>query len=318
LLVTPENQAALTALQDVLVALITGRADRLPYPLYLFGASGCGKSHIVEALADEVARCQFNVTVLSARDLTDEVDWPLLAQTDLFILEDLQHLAARNVEKIIVLLDERQRLQAPSVLTALGAPNALARFATAMPRRLLNRLVGGLVVPLAPMQAASRRRLLDHLARDAKATVSAEILDWLAKHLVGGGRQLAGAVAQMKTLQALQKNLLTVDNVRAHFRAQIEATAPTVERITEHVSACYRVKPRVVQSAQRSRDALLPRQVSMYLARQLTTLSLAKIGQHFGGRDHKTVDHACRKVARAMKADPTLFATVRQLGIELT
>ena len=77
------------------------------------------------------------------------------------------------------------------------------------------------------------------------------------------------------------------------------------------------VPPKHLQSARRSRDVLLPRQVSMYLTRQLTSLSLEKIGKFFGGRDHKTVQHACRRIEAAMKDDVVLFGAVRQMHAEL-
>ena len=92
---------------------------------------------------------------------------------------------------------------------------------------------------------------------------------------------------------------------------------PTVKRITDHVSGYFLVEPKNLLSASRSRDVLLPRQVSMYLARQLTSLSLQKIGKFFGGRDHRTVQHACKKVEEAMKADAALSGAVRQMHAEL-
>src|SRR5437763_712685 len=81
---------------------------------------------------------------------------------------------------------------------------------------------------------------------------------------------------------------------------------PTVERIASQVGGYFRVEPRQLQSRRRFRNVLLPRQVGMYLARQLTALSLDQIGAFFGGRDHSTVLHACRKVQIAMRKDAVL------------
>jgi len=148
-------------------------------------------------------------------------------------------------------------------------------------------------------------------------SVAPDILDWLAGQLIGGGRQLEGAIRQLKTLQRLQSKPLRVAEVRAHFLTQIEAQAPTVKRIAEHVSGYFHIAPRLLPSAGRSRDLLLPRQVSMYLARELTSLSLQKIGKFFGGRDHKTVWHACKKIVAAMKVDAALSGAVRRMQAEL-
>jgi chromosomal replication initiator protein len=155
------------------------------------------------------------------------------------------------------------------------------------------------------------------LAEQMELRVTAEILDWLAEHLTGGGRQLDGAIQQLKSPQGLQAKPLRLADIRAHFRTQIEAHAPTVKRIAEHVCGYYQIAPRRLLTARRSREVMLPRQVSMYLARQLTTQSLEQIGKYFGGRDHKTVQHAVRKVEAAMKEDAALSGAVRQLHAEL-
>jgi chromosomal replication initiator protein len=90
-----------------------------------------------------------------------------------------------------------------------------------------------------------------------------------------------------------------------------------VERIARRVGDYFRVAPNQLQTRRRSRDALLPRQVSMYLARRLTDLSLQQVGAYFGGRDHSTVLHACRKVEQALGRDVALSGAIRQLLAEL-
>jgi len=91
-----------------------------------------------------------------------------------------------------------------------------------------------------------------------------------------------------------------------------------VERIAQRVGRQFQLDPRRLQARDRSRHILLPRQVSMYLARQLTELSLEQIGEHLGGRDHSTVLHACRKVQEALGSDPALSGIVRQLHADLS
>jgi chromosomal replication initiator protein len=318
LLVMPENRAALAALQDVLAGLADDKADRLPNPLYLFGASGTGKTHFVQALAAELNKLNIDVCTHSANDFAEIDGFAPARDADLYIVEDLHHLPTRYVEPLIQLMDERLRRGLPMIFTASGGPSVVRHRGASLPHRLTNRLAGGLVVALEPMQAPSRRRLLEALALEAKLNVSPEILDWLAQQLIGGGRQLAGAVRQLQTLQALHKKPLALADIRAHFRPQVEENTPTVQRIAEHVSGYFCVKPKLLVSPRRAHDVLIPRQLSMYLARQLTNLSLQKIGAFFGGRDHKTVQHACNKVARALETDHALSSVARQLRAELT
>jgi chromosomal replication initiator protein len=144
-----------------------------------------------------------------------------------------------------------------------------------------------------------------------------DILHWLARNLHGGGRQLEGAISQLETLNKVSRHPLDLKNVASHFRVQVDATRPTVSRIAKQVSGYFRIEPRLLQSRRRYHNILLPRQISMYLAREMTVLSLEQIGAYFGGRDHTTVLHACRKVAQAMKKDPVLSGAVRQIHAEL-
>ena len=316
-LATPENRSAIAAIQDLLVGLGADAADRLPNPLFLHGPSGSGKTRLLKALAEELTNLGVNVCSMSANDIAGKEDSEAARQADLLIVEDLQHLPIRYVGTLVQQIDERLQHGSPMIFTALQGPSGLKHRGAPLPVRLTNRLAGGLVVALAPMLTPSRRRLLEVLAEQIKLTVGADILDWLAEQLTGGGRQLEGAIRQLKTLQRLQSRPLRLGDIRAHFRTQIDAKTPTVKRIAEHVSGYFHIAPRLLPSAGRSRDLLLPRQVSMYLARELTSLSLQKIGKFFGGRDHKTVWHACKKIVAAMKVDAALSGAVRRMHAEL-
>src|SRR5207237_6987493 len=106
---------------------------------------------------------------------------------------------------------------------------------------------------------------------------------------------------------------VVLDDLAGLFAEETRALLPSLDRIVQRVGRFFRVEPRRLCSAGRSREVLLPRQVSMYLARRLTDLSLEQIGAYFGGRDHSTVLHACRKVEQAVTDDAGLGGAVRQL-----
>src|SRR5262249_21158406 len=119
------------------------------------------------------------------------------------------------------------------------------------------------------------------------------------------------------TLLRVSARPLDVATVAEHFREQADAGRPTIDRIARRVGSYFHVDPRRLQSKRRHQSVVLPRQVCMYLARQLTSLSLEAIGGYFGGRDHSTVLHACRKVEEALDSDAVLGGTVRQLHADL-
>ncbi len=339
----PENRSALAAARELLDAF--QQAIPLLPLLFLHGPSGVGKSLLVHSLAEALPLRNVCLLTGGAFPLPNMIDedpfptpgspklpapsddeepddaWPRLKEArkaDLLIVEDLQHLPLRAGDAFVNLLDRRQRRQLPTVATALVGPRHLAFRGTAFPARLTNRLAGGLVVAVDPLPVTSRLTLLRTLAERLDLDLDEAVLAWLAEHLIGGGRQLQGSLNQIATLQKLQRKPLTLEQIRQHFQGQIEAQAPTVERIVAHVSGHYQVKPSVLRSAQRSKHVVLPRQVSMYLARQLTPLSLQQIGKFFGGRDHTTVMHACKKIEEALQTDFELSGAVRQMSAELS
>jgi chromosomal replication initiator protein len=323
---TPENRSALAAVERLADALCAGRLRHEPNPLFLHGPAGTGKTHLASALVGRVTQCcpGLTCTHLTAAEVA-ELLRPLNAEEesqpapaadwhgDLLVVEDLQHLPARAAEALAGVVDARAARLEPMVFTATAGPARL----THLPARLTSRLVSGLVVGLEPLGPASRLALLQDRAQRRQLAVSRDVLAWLAEHAGGSGRQLEGALARVEALARLHGRLPDIALVAAHFRADAEAGRPTVDRIVDRVGAYFRLEPRQIQSRRRLRQALLPRQVGMYLARRLTPLSLQEIGAYFGGRDHSTVLHSCRKVEEAMTTDSALSGAVRQLHADL-
>ncbi len=314
LLPTPENRSALAAVRGVVGCVCSGRSRRLVNPLFLHGPAGSGKTHLAAGLVHEVIRLAPDrvVCTLSAADLKEPDALEAARNADVFVLEDLQHLAPAGDEALVQLFDFLHARDRQMVFTATTGPGGLTRLSL----RLTSRLASGLLVGLEPLQAPSRLALLRDRAQRRQIAVSEDVLAWLAEHLTGGGRQLEGALARLEMLSRLYPRL-DRDTVIEHFREQAEAGKPTVERIAERVGGYFQVEPRQMQSRRRARQVLLPRQVGMYLARRLTGLSLEQIGAYFGGRDHSTVLHACRKVEDALAQDAVLSGAVRQLQAEL-
>jgi chromosomal replication initiator protein len=312
----PENRSAFLAVQHVADRACARRPPSSGNPLLIHGAPGTGKTHVVSGLVEEVIRRspQLAVAVRAARDLEMESQGHASElDCDLFICEDVQHLPERAAGPLVQLMDHLSAHRQQMVFTASVGPGQLVH----LPARLTSRLASGLVVGIEPLSASSRLVLLRDKAQRRQLAVSADVLAWLAEHLTGGGRQLDGALIHLEALARLSPRRLDVATVSEHFREHVEATRPTVERIAQRVGGYFQVEPRRLQSAQRSWNVLLPRQVGMYLARQLTGLSLEQIGAYFGGRDHSTVLHACRKVESALAQDASVAGVVRRLQAEL-
>jgi len=218
---------------------------------------------------------------------------------------------------LVGLLDRALAGQRQLVCTALTGPAQLDR----LPARLTSRLAQGVVTGLAPLGPMSRLEFLRERGRlrplPMSGALSEDVLAWLAEHSFGSGRQLESAWARLEGLVRAHGRAPTLEEVADHFRTDAEARRPTMERITQRVGRYFQIEPKHLRSRQRARQILLPRQVGMYLARQLTELSLEQIGTYFGGRDHSTVLHACRKVEQALAHDIALSGAVRQLHADL-
>jgi chromosomal replication initiator protein len=336
-IVSSENRSAYLAVTAFAEGISSGRrcASQL---LVLHGLPGTGKSHLVSGFTKAVsASGGMTVQVLSGGDFREPLaprpDQKAMAidevaavstpafrsahECDVLILEDLQRVPYAAAETVVHILDQRQAHALPTVVTSTLGPSRLMHRGVRYPARLTNRLAAGLVVALEPLRTSSRQKFLEELAQRIQLALPGDIAHWLARNLTGGGRQLEGAITKLAALGKVGRGLLDKETVMAHFRAEVEAIRPTVERITDKVGRFYRVEPRKLQSRGRQRAIMLPRQISMYLARDLTPMSLEQIGAYFGGRDHTTVLHACRKVERALKKDAVLSGTVRQIHAEL-
>lgn len=334
-----ENQAAMQALAE-LVEYARSNRVRLPFHLLLLHSSpGVGKTALLNALTQEIKRhaADWSVAHVSSRSLKENIPAPARAgkrkseeeapspeilpaaerEADLLILEDLQHLPWTLLEFFVELLDERQVRELPTLVTATAGPRHLTCRGRKFPNRLASRLAGGLVVGLESWSLPSRKKFLQEMAQRRQLPLGRDVLDWLAEHVPGNGRQLLGALDQVEALSRLLGPRLNTAAVADHFRTQAEASLPTVEKIAEQVGRTFQVKPTELLSARRHRSIVLPRQVGMYLARQLTGLSLERIGAYFGGRDHTTVLHACRKVEKVLQEDAVLSGTVRRIHAEL-
>lgn len=305
----PETRLAQVAIARLERVIRRRRCPRSLSPLYLHGPPGCGKSHLAGGL---VERCGGLLTTgrdLGRKSLAPEL-LAILETTNLLVLEDVTTFPAADGDTLATLLERLTARRVPVVITAPVGPAQLRRHGA----RLRSRLSGGLVLHLALLGPDSRRAFLASQALTAGHRLSEDALTWLVQQTPGSFRQLVGVIAQLGTPEL---EPLSLSAVQRRLSAGPPGEELTVERIAREVSRYYRVTPARLRGKSRQRGAIVPRQVSMYLARTLTELSLERIGAYFGGRDHATVLHACRKVEQELAADPALAGAVRTLRAAL-
>ncbi|HEY1190524.1 MAG TPA: helix-turn-helix domain-containing protein [Gemmata sp.] len=298
-LVLPENRVAVRAVRSMCRSVLAKKRPGAN-PVVLHGPPGTGKSRLSASLVEQLSSSPDGVSaqVVSAGDVARSPDESFtdaaLTTCDLLALEDVQHLAERFADAACDLIDRRTAHRRVTLVTASAGPSQLAH----LPLRLTSRLSSGLVIQLEPLAAPSRLAILTAVARQKKIPLTDEALQWLAEQAPGGGvRATLGLLQNLAQVASAFPGPLTRADVQQALADSGQPTlaAPDVSAIVERVAGAFGTSVKELLGPSRLREILRPRQVAMYLARELTGLSLPRLGAAFG-RDHTTVLHACRKV----------------------
>ncbi len=312
----PENRSAARAVRSVCRAVRAGKRPTAN-PIVLHGPPGAGKSHLLTAIATHLGTAgAVTAQLVSAGDLArspdDGLTDPGLFACDLLALEDIQHLTDRTADAACELLDRRIARRRATLVTTTVGPAGLIH----LPRRLTSRLAAGLVVHLETFSSASRRIILADAAIVKGVRLTDGALDFLADRAAGGGvRAALGWLQNLAQVARAFPGPLGRSEVEQTLAetGQPTSAAPDVSVIVKRVAAAFGLSEPALLGPSRLRSVLRPRQVAMYLSRELTGLSRARIGAAFDGRDHTTVLHACRKIEAEMGRDPELAKRVSEL-----
>ena len=321
----PENELAWAGAS----ALARGEAGAVS-PLVVVGAAGVGKSRLLAGLvAERIARkpgasvahlgadafaqlCSEAGAVSGGGGWADLRD--RLRRLDLLVLEDLHGLerVPPALAELAYTLDALEEAGASVAVSARTGPAEWSGPGSIWPPRLVNRLVGGLIVRIEPPGPASRRRYLLDRARGFGLTVPAESAEAMTA-AADGYRTLDGWLARL----ALDARLGHRPDAGSVERLSAEGGgpdgSPAIEAVAKAVAARFKVRVRDLRAATRRKAVAEPRHLAMLLAREATGLSFVAIGTYFGRRDSATVRHACRVASDRIAADPALAAAAESL-----
>ncbi|WP_449257315.1 chromosomal replication initiator protein DnaA [Bosea sp. (in: a-proteobacteria)] len=317
------NQLAFAAAERIAAA----PAGQSPYnPLYLHAGVGLGKTHLLQAIAQEARRLGKRVAYFTADRFMYGFVAALKSQTalafkeklrgiDLLVVDDVQFIQGKSIQQefghtINALLDAGKQI--------VVAGDRLAGELEALDERIRSRLGGGLVVEVGELDEALRGKILASRMEALQSAhpnfqVSPDVVAYVARAVATNGRDLDGAANRLLAHATLSGQLVTLETAEAAIRDLVRTREPRrvkIEDIQKLVATRYNVSRADILSERRTAAVVKPRQIAMYLSKALTPRSLPEIGRRFGGRDHTTVLHAVRKIEKAISEDRSLHDEV--------
>ena len=312
--------------------LAVGEAPGRVYnPLFIHGDVGLGKTHLLQATCQTVLKRAGNPKVvylscetfvnhfIRAVEKGDLYDFRnRYRHADVLVIDDIQFLAERErtQEEFFHTFNTLYQNRKQIILSADCSPAQMPNFED----RLVSRFNQGLVTGIDPPGYETRVAIVCKKAALRGINPPEEVIDFIAKRIDSNIRELEGALTRVHGLAMLEGGAITLDLARRAFGETVESGSPTVtiSRIIEAITDHFGVRVSDLQGKRRSRSIAFPRQVCMYLARDLTRHSLEEIGGYFGGRDHTTVLHAYRTIDKLCDNDEQTRQTVEKLLTSLT
>ena len=308
--------------------LAVGNAPGRTYnPLFIYGTVGLGKTHLLHAIGQHIASTKKNskVVYLSSEQFTNEFIDAIQTSSlmkfrkryrlaDVLLIDDIQFLAGkeRSQEEFFhtfnALFDGHKQI----VLSSDRPPAEIGDLST----RLVSRFEWGLTAELQPPDVETRTAILRKKAAETQVNIDARVLTFLATRIRSNVRRLEGALVRVASYISLNREMPSDEKIEHLLKDILQEEARrtiSVEQIQKRVAEHFDVRIADMTSKRRPANIAFPRQIAMYLARELTKGSLSEIGDQFGGRDHGTVLHAHRLVKNRIRDDEK----VRQVVIFL-
>ncbi|PZN93853.1 MAG: chromosomal replication initiator protein DnaA [Hyphomicrobiales bacterium] len=322
-IVGKSNQLAFAAAERIAAA----PAGTAPYnPLYIHAGVGLGKTHLLQAIAQEARSQGKRVAYFTADRFMYGFVAALKSQTalafkeklrgiDLLVVDDVQFIQGKSIQQefghtINALIDAGKQI--------VVAGDRMANDLEALDERIRSRLGGGLVVEVGDLDEALRATILGNRLETLQAAhpnfqVNPDVITYVARVVATNGRDLDGAANRLLAHATLSGQPVSLETAEAAIRDLVRTREPRrvkIEDIQKLVATRYNVSRADILSERRTAAVVKPRQIAMYLSKALTPRSLPEIGRRFGGRDHTTVLHAVRKIEKAITEDRLLHEEV--------
>lgn len=300
-------------------------------PLFLYGGVGLGKTHLMHAIGHYALESDPEIQVIYVtsetftNDLINAIGKKSMVEfrakyrtADILMIDDIQFVAGKEStqEEFFHTFNALYEANKQLIISSDRPPKEIPT----LEERLRSRFEWGLTTDIQAPDLETRIAILRKKAESENIEAPPEVLSYIANHIQSNIRELEGALVRSVAYSNLNKSSLTLELTIEGLKDIIgdQKQKPlTIELIQQIVGNHYGVKVSEMKGKKRTRSITYPRQIAMYLIRELTDQSLPKIGEDFGGRDHSTVIHACDKIANELTQDPSLQLTIKELIDEI-
>ncbi|MBS3976660.1 MAG: chromosomal replication initiator protein DnaA [Syntrophomonadaceae bacterium] len=300
-------------------------------PFFIYGGVGLGKTHLMHAIGHHVTahiprhRVLYvssekftNDLINSIRDDKTEDFRTRYRSIDVLLVDDIQFLAGkeRTQEEFFHTFNSLHEANKQIIISSDRPPKEIPT----LEERLRSRFEWGLITDIQPPDFETRIAILKKKAQLENFDLSDEVLVFIANKIQTNIRELEGALIKIAAYTAFNNNRIDFDTLFDSLKDLIGASKPqpiTIPMIQETVANHFTLRNEDFKSKRRTREVAFPRQIAMYLCRELTDSSLPRIGDAFGGRDHTTVIHAIEKISKDISIDPTLSQTIKDIIAKL-
>lgn len=311
-----DNQLAAAACRAV-----AEKPARMYNPLFLYGGVGLGKTHLMHAIGNRILQGapSSRITYVSSEQFMNDLVTAIqngktpafrrrYRAMDLLLVDDVHFLEGkeRTQEEFFHTFNALYDAQKQIILTSDRPPKEIP----GLEDRLVSRFEWGLVADIKAPDFETRVAILRKKAADDALVMDDEVIDFIARSCTASVRELEGAVIKLLAYSSLTHQEVTVSLARTALSGMLREAEEgldadvTPQRIKQVVADEWSVRPDALASKRRTKDLTVPRQVAMYLLKEILDLPLVAIGDLFGGRDHSTVIHSIRKVRNSLEAEP--------------
>ena len=301
-------------------------------PLFIYGGVGLGKTHLMHAIGHYILRFNPNAKVVyvSSEKFTNELINAIkddkneefrtkYRSLDVLLIDDIQFIAGkeRTQEEFFHTFNTLYEANKQIILSSDRPPKEIPTLED----RLRSRFEWGLIADIQAPDFETRMAILKKKADVEKLNVPNEVMVYIATKIKSNIRELEGALIRIVAYSSLTNREITVDLASEALKDIIsnkQNKTITIDLIQDVVSTYFNLRVDDLKSQRRTRNVAHPRQIAMYLSRKLTDMSLPKIGEEFGGRDHTTVIHAYEKISESLNNDESLENTINAITKKLT